>query len=48
LKDNALQIVFLLISLLLLIVLKFSGIVLIIVFYVMLSIITNRFKANKS
>jgi CDP-diacylglycerol--serine O-phosphatidyltransferase len=47
-KDNALQIVFLLISLLLLIVFKFSGVALIIVFYVMLSMIINRIKINKS
>jgi CDP-diacylglycerol--serine O-phosphatidyltransferase len=47
-KDNALQIVFLLISLLLLIVFKFSGVALIIVFYVMLSVIINRIKVYKS
>lgn len=47
-KDNALQIVFLLISLVLLIVFKFSGVALIIVFYVMLSMIINRIKINKS
>jgi CDP-diacylglycerol--serine O-phosphatidyltransferase len=47
-KDNALQIVFLLISLLLLAVFKFSGVALIIVFYVMLSMIINRIKINKS
>jgi len=47
-KDNALQIVFLLISLLLLIVFNFSGVALIIVFYVMLSMIINRIKINKS
>jgi CDP-diacylglycerol--serine O-phosphatidyltransferase len=47
-KDNALQIVFLLISLLLLIGFKFSGVALIIVFYVMLSMIINRIKINKS
>jgi len=47
-KDNALQIVFLLISLLLLIVFNFSGVALIIVFFVMLSMIINRIKINKS
>jgi CDP-diacylglycerol--serine O-phosphatidyltransferase len=48
LKDNALQLFFLLISILLLVYLKFAGVALIIVFYVLLSIITNKFKANKS
>jgi CDP-diacylglycerol--serine O-phosphatidyltransferase len=47
-KDNALQIVFLLISLLLLIVFKFSGVALIIVFYIILSVIINKIKVNKS
>jgi CDP-diacylglycerol--serine O-phosphatidyltransferase len=47
-KDNALQIVFLLISLLLLIVFKFSGVALIIVFYVMLSVIMNLIKGKKA
>ncbi len=48
LKDNALQLFFLLISILLLVYLQFAGVALIIVFYVLLSIITNKFKANKS
>lgn len=48
LKDNALQLFFILISMLLLVLLKFEGIALIIVFYVLLSIITNKFTANKS
>ena len=47
-KDNALQIVFLLISLLLLIVFGFSGVALIIVFYVMLSVIMNLIKGKKA
>lgn len=47
-KDNALQIVFLLISLLLLIVFKFSGVALIIVFYVMLSVIMNLITGKKA
>lgn len=44
LKDNALQIVFLLISLLLLVAFQFLGIALVIVFYVLLSIVMNTFK----
>lgn len=48
LKDNALQLFFLLISILLLVYLQFAGVALIIVFYVLLSIITNKFKANNS
>ena len=48
LKDNALQLFFLLISILLLVYIQFAGVALIIVFYVLLSIITNKFKANKS
>jgi CDP-diacylglycerol--serine O-phosphatidyltransferase len=48
LKDNALQLFFLLISILLLVFLQFSGVALIIVFYILLSIITNKFKSNKS
>ena len=48
LKDNSLQLFFLLISILLLVFLKFSGVALIIVFYVLLSIIANKFKVNKS
>jgi CDP-diacylglycerol--serine O-phosphatidyltransferase len=47
-KDNALQFFFLLISILLLGYLQFAGVALIIVFYVLLSLITNQFKANKS
>ena len=47
-KDNFLQIVFLLISLLLLIVFKFSGVALIIVFYVMLSVIMNLITRKKA
>lgn len=47
-KDNALQLFFLLISILLLGYLQFAGVALIIVFYVLLSLITNQFKANKS
>jgi CDP-diacylglycerol--serine O-phosphatidyltransferase len=48
LKDNTLQLFFLLISILLLAYLQFAGVALIIVFYVLLSIISNKFKANKS
>ena len=48
LKDNTLQLFFLLISILLVVYLQFAGVALIIVFYVLLSIITNKFKANKS
>jgi CDP-diacylglycerol--serine O-phosphatidyltransferase len=48
LKDNALQLFFLLISILLLVYLQFLGVALTIVFYVLLSIIINKFKANKS
>ena len=47
-KDNALQILFLLVSLLLLIVFKFSGVALIIVFYVMLSVIMNLITGKKA
>ena len=47
-KDNALQIVFLLISLLLLLVFKFSGVALIIDFYVMLSVIMNLITVKKA
>jgi len=47
LKDNTLQLFFLLISILLLAYLQFAGVALIIVFYVLLSIISNKFKANK-
>jgi CDP-diacylglycerol--serine O-phosphatidyltransferase len=48
LKDNMLQLFFLLISILLLAYLQFAGVALTIAFYVLLSIITNKFKANKS
>jgi CDP-diacylglycerol--serine O-phosphatidyltransferase len=47
-KDNGLPLFFLTISLLLLVLLKFAGVALIIVFYVLLSLITNKFKSNKS
>jgi CDP-diacylglycerol--serine O-phosphatidyltransferase len=47
-KDNVLQIVFLLISLLLLLVFKFLGVALIIVFYVMLSVIMNLITGKKA
>jgi CDP-diacylglycerol--serine O-phosphatidyltransferase len=43
LKDNALQLFFLLISILLLAYLQFAGVALTIAFYVLLSIITNKF-----
>ncbi|WP_268847669.1 CDP-alcohol phosphatidyltransferase family protein [Flavobacterium aestivum] len=42
-KDNALQIVFLTISVLLLFFLQYLGIALVIIFYVLLSIINNKF-----
>jgi len=48
LKDNALPLFFLIISLLLLVFLQFSGVALTIAFYILLSIITNKFKTNKS
>lgn len=48
LKDNGLPLFFLTISLLLLVLLQFAGVALIIVFYVLLSLITNKFKSNKS
>lgn len=48
LKDNGLPLFFLIISLLLLVLLQFAGVALIIVFYVLLSLITNKFKTNKS
>jgi CDP-diacylglycerol--serine O-phosphatidyltransferase len=48
LKENVLQLFFLLISLLLLVLLQFAGVALIIVFYVLLSLINNKFNANKS
>jgi CDP-diacylglycerol--serine O-phosphatidyltransferase len=43
LKENALQMIFLLISILLILIFQFSGIALVIVFYVVLSVITNSF-----
>lgn len=46
LKDNALQIVFLLISLLLLFFFSFLGIAFVIVFYVLLSVFRNAFQKN--
>jgi CDP-diacylglycerol--serine O-phosphatidyltransferase len=42
-KENALQMIFLLISILLILIFQFSGIALVIVFYVVLSVITNSF-----
>jgi CDP-diacylglycerol--serine O-phosphatidyltransferase len=42
-KENALQMIFLLISILLILLFQFSGIALVIVFYVVLSVITNSF-----
>ncbi|MDH4404080.1 MAG: CDP-alcohol phosphatidyltransferase family protein [Flavobacterium sp.] len=48
LKDNALQLFFLLISILLLVLLKFSGVALVIVFYVMLSVIMNLITGKKA
>lgn len=41
-KDNALQIIFLLLSLLLLIFFQYLGIPLLIIFYVLLSVVTNK------
>jgi CDP-diacylglycerol--serine O-phosphatidyltransferase len=43
LKDNALQIVFLFLSLLLLVFFQYLGILLVIVFYVLLSVVNNIF-----
>jgi CDP-diacylglycerol--serine O-phosphatidyltransferase len=43
LKENALQMIFLLISILLILLFQFSGLALVIVFYVVLSVITNSF-----
>ena len=43
LKENVLQLFFLLISLLLLVLLQFAGVALIILFYVLLSLINNKF-----
>jgi len=42
-KDNALQIIFLAISVLLLLFLQYLGVTLVIVFYVLLSVINNKF-----
>lgn len=47
-KDNALQIVFLMLSLLLLVVFRFLGIPLLIVMYVLLSVINNSVLKSKS
>ncbi|WP_367773747.1 CDP-alcohol phosphatidyltransferase family protein [Flavobacterium sp. WC2421] len=47
LKDNALQIVFLFLSFLLLIFFQFSGIPLIIIGYVLLSVVSNIFKLDE-
>ncbi|MDI1305623.1 MAG: CDP-alcohol phosphatidyltransferase family protein [bacterium] len=41
-KDNALQIIFLLLSLMLLVFFKYLGIPLLIIFYVLLSVVTNK------
>ena len=46
-KDNVLQIVFLLISLVLLGIFQFTGVALVIVFYVMLSVIMNLITGKK-
>jgi len=43
-KDNALQIIFLALSLLLLLSLQYLGVTLVIVFYVLLSVINNKFQ----
>ena len=48
LKDNALQLFFLLISLLLLVFLKFEGVALVIFFYVILSVIMNLITGKKA
>jgi CDP-diacylglycerol--serine O-phosphatidyltransferase len=48
LKDNALQLFFLLISLLLLVFLKFEGVALVIFFYVILSVIMNLITVKKA
>jgi CDP-diacylglycerol--serine O-phosphatidyltransferase len=42
-KDNALQMIFLAISVLLLFFLQYLGITLVIIFYVLLSVINNKF-----
>ena len=46
-KDNALQIVFVMISLVLLVLFQFSGVALVIVFYVFLSVIMNLITVKK-
>ena len=46
-RDNALQIVFVLISMVLLVLFQFSGVALVIVFYVMLSVIMNLITGKK-
>jgi CDP-diacylglycerol---serine O-phosphatidyltransferase len=46
LKDNLLQIIFLSISVLLLLVFKFFGVALVILFYVLLSVVMNNFSKN--
>lgn len=48
LKDNALQIVFVLISMVLLVLFQFSGVALVIVFYVFLSVIMNLITGKKT
>jgi CDP-diacylglycerol--serine O-phosphatidyltransferase len=48
LKDNAFQLFFLLISLLLLVFLKFEGVALVIFFYVILSVIMNLITVKKA
>ena len=47
-KDNALQIIFLLISLVFLALFHFTGVALVIVFYVLLSVIMNLLKGKKA
>ena len=47
-KDNALQIAFVLISLVLLVLFQFSGVALVIVFYVFLSVIMNLITGKKA
>lgn len=47
-KDNALQILFLLISLVFLALFQFTGVALVIVFYVLLSVVMNLLKGKKS
>jgi CDP-diacylglycerol--serine O-phosphatidyltransferase len=47
-KDNALQILFLLISILLLVLFQFSGVAMVIVFYVVLSVVMNLITGKKA